>query len=439
MPLLLGLHMSLKSISDRLLIMEKMFAFLDDISLVCRPNRVAAVYEIVRRELQRHTNVDIHCGKTKIWNRSGEKPSGVDQLTAAARVQDPCAIVWRGDAEFPVSEQGMKKVLGVPLGRDKYARFLEKKTEHHDTPLVPDVQASWLLLSYCAATRANFYLRNVTPEVAHSFAISHDLKVHHCLCKIIVDPDDVSKGALQQSTLPFHLGGLGYGKCPEVAPIGGAGQILSTMLKKDPGLAATVLTGLNAEADGCFAVVYQCADRLVVLGVELPTWDALVAGATRDHVHATIVEEPCVHRGWQQHVSNTIENVFQTEALWPSLDTNERALALSQSGPLAGVPFHCLPTSPATRLDSEIFRTLLLRRLRLPLPLNARVCRCGRLLDCLGHHRSACAVSCALGRRGFQVEVAVARVCREGGARVSTNVMVRDLDLSQVPGVDGRR
>ena len=53
-------------------------------------------------------------------------------------------------------------------------------------------------------------LRNVAPEVARPFAISHDLKVHQCLCQIIgVDPDDVSSGALQQSTLPFHLGGLG--------------------------------------------------------------------------------------------------------------------------------------------------------------------------------------------------------------------------------------
>ena len=91
MPLLfsLGLHTSLKSISDRLMITEKNFAFLDDIYLVCRPDRVVAVCEIVRQELQRHTNIDIHCGKTKIWNRSGEKLSGVDQLTAAARVQDP--------------------------------------------------------------------------------------------------------------------------------------------------------------------------------------------------------------------------------------------------------------------------------------------------------------------------------------------------------------
>ena len=55
------------------------------------------------------------------------------------------------------------------------------------------MSTSWLLLSHCAATRANFFLRNVTPEVAHSFAISHNLKAHHCLCKIIgVDPDDVS-------------------------------------------------------------------------------------------------------------------------------------------------------------------------------------------------------------------------------------------------------
>ena len=35
---------------------------------------------------------------------------------------------------------------------------------------------------------------------------------------------------------------------------------------------------------------------------------------------------------------------------------------------------------------SLIFRVLRLRRLRLPLPLCARQCRCGRLLDALGHH-----------------------------------------------------
>ena len=263
-----------------------------------------------------------------------------------------------------------------------------------------------------------------------------------CARSLVWNADDVSRGALQQSTLPFHLGGLGLASA--VRTRDGAywaswADAVSTIHKKDPDLATTILAGLHSEGEGCFAVANLCAERLVALGVELPTWDAVVAGATPDHIHNTPVEEPRVHRGWQQHVSNTVEKVFNTEAVWPSLDANERALALSQSGPLAGVPFHCFPTSYATRMDSEIFRTLLLRRLRLPLPLNARVCRCGRLPDSLGNHRSACAVSGALVRRGFEVEVAVARICREGGARVSTNVMVRDLDLSQAPGVDGRR
>ena len=37
-----------------------------------------------------------------------------------------------------------------------------------------------------------------------------------------------------------------------------------------------------------------------------------------------------------------------------------------------------------------------------------------------------------LGRRGFALESAAARVCREAGARVSTNIFVRDLDVVAV-------
>ena len=43
-----------------------------------------------------------------------------------------------------------------------------------------------------------------------------------------------------------------------------------------------------------------------------------------------------------------------------------------------------------------------------------------------------------LGSRGFSVESAAARVCREAGARVSTNLFVRDLDLPVAPH-DARR
>ena len=45
-----------------------------------------------------------------------------------------------------------------------------------------------------------------------------------------------------------------------------------------------------------------------------------------------------------------------------------------------------------------------------------------------------------MGKRGWALESVAARICREGGGRVTTNVLVRDLDLA-LPGAvaDGRR
>ena len=109
----------------------------------------------------------------------------------------------------------------------------------------------------------------------------------------------------------------------------------------------------------------------------------------------------------------------------------------SQSGPGAGSFLSVPPANPLVRFDSQIFRVLLLHRFRLPFPLSRRFCRCGVSLTNL-----AIIVQLAL-KQGFLGVFAlesVARVCREGGARVTTNMFVRDLDLD-VPNAarDGRR
>ena len=44
-----------------------------------------------------------------------------------------------------------------------------------------------------------------------------------------------------------------------------------------------------------------------------------------------------------------------------------------------------------------------------------------------------------LGKRGCSLESVTARICREAGGTVATNVMVRDLDLAAFAGADGRR
>ena len=72
------------------------------------------------------------------------------------------------------------------------------------------------------------------------------------------------------------------------------------------------------------------------------------------------------------------------------------------------------------------------------LPLSVRNCRCGLPLDFSGHHRAACARAVMLGRRGYALESVAARICREAGGRVRTNMFVRDMDLD-VPVSDGRR
>ena len=150
-------------------------------------------------------------------------------------------------------------------------------------------------------------------------------------------------------------------------------------------------------------------------------------------------EEPSRSKHGRQRVAGHCLDDKKHQVLSPTLSECDQALLRSQAGPLAAEPFVCFPTSRLTRMDHTVFRTLLLRRLRLPLPLTARACRCGLPLDAFGLHRSACAVSGLLGRRGFAVESAAARICREAGARVMVNVFVRDLDLGVVDRLDAWR
>ena len=98
---------------------------------------------------------------------------------------------------------------------------------------------------------------------------------------------------------------------------------------------------------------------------------------------------------------------------------------------LCDLSFCAAPASFLTRIDSHLCRVFLLHRLRLPLLFSVRACRCGRFLDPFGHHRASCS--------GFAVESAAARICREGGARVTVNMLVRDMDFPVPNARDARR
>ena len=174
-------------------------------------------------------------------------------------------------------------------------------------------------------------------------------------------------------------------------------------------------------------------------GFEVPSWSALAAGLRPLPRNPEDHEPGCPRQGWQHEAASRVERQFRSAVLFPSLCDSDRALMRSQSGPGAGVALSATPSSALTRIESALFRVLLLRRLRQPLPLTKRLCSCDRLLDFRGHHRITFARPGILSRRGFALESAAARVCRETGARVATNVIVRDMDLNVPNARDERR
>ena len=73
-----------------------------------------------------------------------------------------------------------------------------------------------------------------------------------------------------------------------------------------------------------------------------------------------------------------------------------------------------------------------------PIALAERVCRCRRIHDPLGDHRSACARTGVLRSRGVPLEHAAARVYREAGARVTMHTRLAHLNLPAVQRIDER-
>ena len=153
-----------EGIQRRLRDNERLLAFLETCMSCAMPTRFPAFSQCCKRN---SSNI-LQFGKTKLWNQGGVVPSGTAALTAAARICDPEATVWCGDQALPTPEQGIR-ILGTPLGHPDYVRAeLSQLSVKHDALMdkithVQDLQCAWLLLLYCSAARANYYLRVVHP------------------------------------------------------------------------------------------------------------------------------------------------------------------------------------------------------------------------------------------------------------------------------------
>ena len=132
-----------------------LFAHLDDIHVLCDPDRVAEIFRQIQHTLHHQVGIQINLGKTRVWNGA--------------------AVKLRLEGEGAEEDRGLV-VLGVPVGHDAFVqKWLADKEGSHLQFLariraVQDAQCAWLLL-LCAAPKANHILRNLPP----SFSQSHDV------------------------------------------------------------------------------------------------------------------------------------------------------------------------------------------------------------------------------------------------------------------------
>ena len=152
-------------------------------------------------------------------------------------------------------------------------------------------------------------------------------------------------------------------------PIGGWADCLEMVRARHPQVAEDIIRGMHGRVSDCLSAVQDCAAHLQDVGAQLPTWEAL-AGGVRPATSLEEEKEPSQARGWQKHASVSVQSHHREHV--PQLNPAERAMVRSQSGPLSSVPFTAMPTNRVTRFEAEQFRVLLLRRLRLPLPLVRR-------------------------------------------------------------------
>ena len=63
-------HKALVTVSERLFPTERLLAFLDDLCVLCSPDRVADVHVALQHVLREYSRILVHHGKTQIWNSS---------------------------------------------------------------------------------------------------------------------------------------------------------------------------------------------------------------------------------------------------------------------------------------------------------------------------------------------------------------------------------
>ena len=380
-----------------------------------------------------------------ITRTRGHPPPGIDQLGPD---------VWVGNQ--PPAQRGFV-ALGVPIGHPEFiachlqARLAAEAELLEELPRLPDLQAAWLLLLFCAAPRAQHILRTVPPSQCFEYSTGHDAAIWDTLLALLGEqrPCPHLAEARRLAFLPGRLGGLGLTSAELLSPAAywaGWTDALGTLRPRVPDIAAACGRELLHEGDPhapCIRELVAAAARLDAAGwATRPAWAQLLAAHPVPSPPLQESEPSLWRHGWQHPAALAVTTSFREQEVFPPMTPATRALVRSQSGPAAGAWLTAIPTEPATTLAPHLMAIALRRSFRLPLPLTTARCGqvpnthgCGRLVDPLGDHLAACPRTGALARRGHLMEQAWIKICREAVGPEGRVVPQQWLNRTTAPGV----
>ena len=234
------------------------------------------------------------------------------------------------------------------------------------------------------------------------------------------------------ATLALSAGGLGLTsaqRVKEAAHFASWADCLRMVRDRHPFIAELMIRHLEEGIATCFQAVHQCKDSLTAAGLVVPSWTELSltppegledpepnpTGARLAESHQTVggrILHPCCVASLERFSEGIVE--VPARPLW-LLPRSPHSQLREQRG-----------STPSLSVFSCVEGCTCL------FPCLTALADVAANSTCLAHHRAVCS--------GWGVPSGVRRqVCREAGARVATNVFVRDMDLATFNALDGRR
>ena len=184
----------------------------------------------------------------------------------------------------------------------------------------------WCSVLHHASTTTCALCTQIWPDLSQNSIA----KVWRCLQRLVgIEGDSLTE---DMARLPLCFGGLGLRSAVRTSPAAhwvSWADSLPTFQKRHPGVARMIITRLSDHAGD--------------LHYNVPNWEQIADGL-RPGVPVEDPEPRVPRHGWQFHAAQAMDDCFFRHAVVPRLSDTQQAMVRSQSGPLAGVPFTCLPT-----------------------------------------------------------------------------------------------